>query len=113
MRDATLTPAELTRIGTALYRGVSYNGRASWQSWLADGLAVDAATIRRWLMEGTNSRRSIPVPTAKFLVAAEGVAEHLKLWNQPRGTVIADRMADVILGAERSPAQTEKAEPNL
>ena len=90
-----LTPMDLTRIGTALYRGVAYNGRSAWQSWLADGLMVNSVTVRRWLMANTISRRSMPVPIARLLLAAEGVAEHLALWDQPRGTVIVDRMADV------------------
>jgi hypothetical protein len=91
-----ISASEIAGIGINLYRGVEYNGRPSWQSWLADGLAVDAATVRRWLMTEMPSRRAIPQPIAVFLVAADKVADRLQLWNQPRGTLIAERMAQAV-----------------
>jgi len=80
-----------------IYRGVSYKGRPAWQAWFADGLAVDSATVRRWLMDGAVSARSVPPPVASLVIAAERVADILKMWEQPRGMLIADRMADVVV----------------
>lgn len=90
-----ISPRDLTRIGSSLYRGVTYNGRPAWQSWLAEGVGVDAATVRRWLMEDKDSGRAVPAPVAVLLLAAERTGERLRMWEQPRGTTIADRMADL------------------
>jgi len=46
------------------------------------------------------SRRAIPQPIAVFLVAADKVADRLQLWNQPRGTLIAERMAQAVFKEE-------------
>ena len=92
----TISPEDLARIGAALYRGVVHKGRPAWQSWLADGMAVDVATVRRWLMASAKSRRAVPPPVAAILLAAEQVAEQLCLWRQPRGTLVAHRMAEII-----------------
>lgn len=104
----SLTPDELARIGTSLYRGVAYNGRPAWQSWLADGLSVNSATVRRWLMSDAASRRAVPSHVAGFLLAAEGVAGHLALWERPRGTSIAGRMAELIASREGDQATGEE-----
>jgi hypothetical protein len=91
-----ISPSEIASIGNNLYRGIEYNGRPAWQSWLAEGLAVDTVTVRRWLMTETPSRRAMPQPIAVLLVAADKVADRLQLWGQPRGTLIAERMAQAV-----------------
>jgi hypothetical protein len=93
---------DLARIGATSYRGVQYKGRSAWQSWLADGLGVDSATIRRWLMDEAASRRSIPRPLALLLIAANRVSDRLQMRDQPRGTLIVDRMAEIALEADGS-----------
>ena len=98
MKPGDLGPEEFAQIGAALYRGVEYNGRAAWQSWLADGIGVDAVTIRRWLMEKEASRRSIPRPIGLLLRAANGISGELRMWDLPRGTAIVDRMAEIAKG---------------
>jgi len=105
-----VSASDLARIGATLYRGVQYKGRSAWQSWLADGLGVDGATIRRWLMDEAASRRSIPRPLALLLIAANKVSDPLQMWDQPRGTLIVERMAEIALeahgpGGERAAAQ--------
>jgi hypothetical protein len=96
-RKRAISPQDLNRIGAALYRGVSYNGRPAWQSWLAGGVGVDRVTVRRWLMEDKSSGRAVPEPVAILLLAAERACERLRMWEQPRGTAIADRMTDLAL----------------
>lgn len=91
-----MSAGDVARIGASLYQGVEYNGRPSWQGWLADGLVVDVATVRRWLMESAPSRRSVPEPIAVLLWSAEHVSNELCLWEQPRGTPIARRMAELV-----------------
>jgi hypothetical protein len=93
-----LSSEDVARIGASIYRGVTYNGAPAWQSWLADGLSVDAATVRRWLMDGAPSQRSVPTPIALLLLAAERITEQLEMWMLPRGTLIVDRMADIASG---------------
>jgi hypothetical protein len=100
--------SDLARIGSTLYRGVQYKGRSAWQSWLADGLGVDRATIRRWLMDEAASRRSIPRPLALLLIAADRVADRLQMWDQPRGTLIVERMAEIALGGQSSLGPSRK-----
>jgi len=90
-----LSASEFANIGANLYRGISYNGRPAWQAWLAEGLGVNAATIRRWLMEEALSRRSMPRPVSALLIAANGIADRLQMWRQPRGKLIVQRMADL------------------
>jgi hypothetical protein len=90
-----LSSEDIARIGASIYRGVTYNGAPAWQSWLADGLSVDAATVRRWLMDGAPSHRCVPTPIARLLLAAERIAEQLEMWMLPRGTLIVDRMAEI------------------
>lgn len=97
-RGDGLSPKDIARIGASIYRGVAYNGAPAWQSWLADGLSVDSATVRRWLMVGARSSRAVPTPIALLLLAAERVAERLEMWRLPRGTLIVDRMAEVASG---------------
>jgi len=97
-----VSASDLARIGATLYRGVQYKGRSAWQSWLADGLGVDSATIRRWLMDEAASRRSIPRPLALLLIAANRVSDRLQMWDQPRGTLIVERMAEIALEADGS-----------
>lgn len=100
-----IAPEDLARIGRALYAGASYNGRTSWQSWLADGLAVDGATVRRWLMpEGVASRRAVPPTVATLLLASERISGELRMADQPRGTLIVDRMSDIVARASRTVA---------
>ena len=97
-RHGGLSSEDVARIGTSIYRGVVYNGSPAWQSWLADGLSVNSATVRRWLMDGAPSRRAVPAPLALLLLAAERVAGRLEMWSLPRGTLIVDRMAEVASG---------------
>ena len=91
-----LSTAELIDIGTTLYRGVTYKGRPAWQSWLEDGLGIGSVTVRRWLMEDAASRRAASGPAAALLVAASRIAGELEMWDQPRGTLIVDRMAALV-----------------
>jgi hypothetical protein len=91
---AILDAEDVARIGAALYRGISYRGRPAWQSWLADGLGVVPQSVRRWLADGT-SHVDVPQTTAGLLVAAERIADRLRMWEQPRGTLIVDRMAEL------------------
>jgi transposase-like protein len=44
-----MTPATLSRVGTALYGGF-------WQTQLADDLGVNPRTLRRWLSQ------ELPIP---------------------------------------------------
>ncbi len=97
-RDSSLSSKDIARIGASIYRGVAYNGAPAWQSWLADGLSVDSATVRRWLMDGAPSGRAVPTPIALLLLAAERIAGQLEMWRLPRGTLIVDRMAEVASG---------------
>ncbi len=80
MEASVLTPGRLARIGAKIFHGVSYKGRPAWQGWFADGLAVDSAIVRRWLMDGAVSARSVPPPAASLVIAAERVADILKMW---------------------------------
>jgi hypothetical protein len=114
----TLTHADLRRIGQRLYAGVVVKGRAAWQTWLAEGLGVSPAAVRSWSTEG-KSHVTPPAPIAELLLAAERVADHLRLWDCPRGTKIAGRMADAILAspvgkgplAEVIPTKTNQRTP--
>jgi hypothetical protein len=110
-RGGRLSPEDIARIGAAIYRGVTYNGAPAWQSWLADGLSVDSATVRRWLMDGAPSRRAVPPPIALLLLAAERVAGRLEMWRLPRGTLIVDRMAEVASGTAPTAGLASGKEP--
>jgi len=90
-----LSAAEVARIGAALYQGVTYRGRPAWQTWLAEGLGVTPPCVRRWLATGV-SRAVMPPTTVGLLLAAEKVAGRLAMWEQPRGTLITERMAMLI-----------------
>jgi hypothetical protein len=53
-------------------------------------------------MDEAASRRSIPRPLALLLIAANRVSDRLQMWDQPRGTLIVDRMAEIALEADGS-----------
>src|ERR1700737_1706177 len=99
---AMVSASDLARIGATLYRGVQYKGRPRGQSGLGDGLGGDSATIRRWLMDGAASRRSIPRPLALLLIAANRVSDRLQMWDQPRGPLLVERRAEIALEADGS-----------
>lgn len=67
------------------------------RTWLVDGVGVDRVTVRRFLMEDKSSGRAVSEPVEILLLAAERACERLRVWEQPWGTAIADRMTDLAL----------------
>lgn len=90
-----MTPADIERIGRALYPDVSYAGKPAWQAWLADGLGYKKERRRR-VREWLAGTAEVPELVAQVLAAAELLAAELALATLPRGTPIVERMASLV-----------------
>jgi hypothetical protein len=88
-----LGPNAVVRIGKALY-----GDHANWRTGLAAGLGVPLHTLEHWLTEGEHL---MPAPVASLLLAAEPLSARLAMAEQPRGALIAQRMAALASGTEQ------------
>ena len=88
-----LGPNAVVRIGKALY-----GDHANWRTGLAVGLGVPLHTLEHWLTKGEHL---MPTPVASLLVAAEPLAARLAMAEQPRGALIAQRLAALASGTEQ------------
>ncbi|ARJ66111.1 protein of unknown function (plasmid) [Magnetospirillum sp. XM-1] len=84
---------EFNTAARILYPGAATaRGQEMTTASLADGLGVEGRKMRKW----KGGQNSAPAIVSDVILAAATVADDLALADQPRGTRIVWRMADVI-----------------
>lgn len=111
---------EIERIARKLYPNAStggadcWRGRETWQSWLAMGLKVSDIMVKKAVSKSDKpgSRRDLGAALQSILRQAEPMADQLRLWELPRGTLIIDRIAVLALeeAKRRRPVDNEAEE---